>query len=306
MKWKKHGLIWKPDNTSDRFHKYGILPVPIFLPEKNIVRVFFGCADVENHSRIYSLDLNPENLNEIINYPNKVLVDIGKPGTFDDSGVVPSCIISLDGNLYLYTVGFQRTEKVPYMLFPGVAVSNNYGESFTKPHESPIMPRNNFRPTSHGAPCVLFSGNKYLMWHWFSTKWINVGGKQYLDYQIGFAESIDGLNWDMKNITCIRPDESNGEFAVARPFVIFENDIFKMWYSIRTFDKLYRIGYAESKDGFDWTRKDKEVGIDVSENGWDSEMICYPAILKLGNKTFMFYNGNNNGASGFGYAELID
>lgn len=78
-----------------------------------------------------------------------------------------------------------------------------------------------------------------------------------------------------------------------------------MFYSVRYVDKLYRLGYAESKDGVNWIRKDNEIGIDVSADGWDSEMICYPAVVKTNNKTFLFYNGNNNGASGFGYAELI-
>ena len=64
------------------------------------------------------------------------------------------------------------------------------------------------------------------MWHWFSTKWVTIEGKLYLDYKIGIAESNDGLNWEMKNITCIEPDYSKGEFAVARPFVIFENNLY--------------------------------------------------------------------------------
>jgi hypothetical protein len=77
-----------------------------------------------------------------------------------------------------------------------------------------------------------------------------------------------------------------------------------MWYSLRRKNITYRIGYAESKDGIHWERKDNEAGIDVSENGWDSEMICYPAVIKVKGKTYLFYNGNNNGVTGFGYAEL--
>ena len=75
-----------------------------------------------------------------------------------------------------------------------------------------------------------------------------------------------------------------------------------MWYSIRFVEKLYRIGYAESLDGINWERKDSLVGIDVSENGWDSEMICYPSIIDVNHNRYLFYNGNNNGRNGFGYA----
>jgi hypothetical protein len=77
-----------------------------------------------------------------------------------------------------------------------------------------------------------------------------------------------------------------------------------MFYSIRTRSKGYRIGYAESADGLKWERKDREVGIDVSESGWDSEMIAYSSVQKYKDKVYMFYNGNNLGETGFGYAEL--
>jgi hypothetical protein len=49
---------------------------------------------------------------------------------------------------------------------------------------------------------------------------------------------------------------------------------------------------------------DDRIGIDVSSTGWDSEMICYPAVITVKGRTFLFYNGNNNGETGFGVAEL--
>jgi hypothetical protein len=78
-----------------------------------------------------------------------------------------------------------------------------------------------------------------------------------------------------------------------------------MWYSIRSFAEPYRVGYAESVDGLRWVRMDSEAGIARSNDGWDSEMICYPAVIKVGPRTLMFYNGNGHGASGFGAAEMI-
>lgn len=305
MKWEKLGLLWEPDKTEDGFYSYGMLPVPLFLEDLNVVRVFFGSADKNINSKIYSLDLNAKNLNEIVKYPHNPILDIGKSGTFDDSGVVPSSIVKVGKKLYLYTVGFQRCVNVPYMLFAGMAISNDNGKSFQRIHESPILPRMPNRSISQGAPSVVYHEGIYKMWHWFSTKWINVTGKLYMDYQIGYAESLDGITWDMKDITCIAPDISKDEFAVARPFVIYEASLFKMWYSIRYSSSGYRLGYAESSDGYIWERKDHLVGIGVSETGWDAEMICYSSILDLNGERYMFYNGNNNGATGFGYARLF-
>ena len=62
--------------------------------------------------------------------------------------------------------------------------------------------------------------------------------------------------------------------------------------------------YAESDDGILWTRKDDQVGIDISEDGWDAQMIGYSSIFQYGQKVYMFYNGNNCGQTGFGYAVL--
>jgi hypothetical protein len=66
----------------------------------------------------------------------------------------------------------------------------------------------------------------------------------------------------------------------------------------------YRLGYAESSDGIDWTRKDEEVGIARSDEGWDSVMMCYPYLYQHRGRKYLFYNGNGFGESGFGYAIL--
>jgi hypothetical protein len=66
----------------------------------------------------------------------------------------------------------------------------------------------------------------------------------------------------------------------------------------------YRIGYAHSTDLINWERNDDYVGIDVSSEGWDSEMISYPHVFEMAGKTYMFYLGNQVGKEGFGGAVL--
>ena len=65
----------------------------------------------------------------------------------------------------------------------------------------------------------------------------------------------------------------------------------------------YRLGYAEWIDGI-WIRRDDQVGLFASKEGWDSEMVCFPCIVDACGKRYMFYNGNNYGETGFGYAIL--
>lgn len=64
------------------------------------------------------------------------------------------------------------------------------------------------------------------------------------------------------------------------------------------------MGYAYSDDLYNWTRDDSMVGIELSKDGWDSKMIAYPHVSKIGDKYYMFYCGNDFGKEGFGYAEL--
>ena len=72
----------------------------------------------------------------------------------------------------------------------------------------------------------------------------------------------------------------------------------------RSKENGYRIGYASSIDLINWERDDSKAGIDVSEEGWDSEMISYPHVFELDGKIYMLYLGNGVGREGFGLAEL--
>src|SRR5207244_9360071 len=120
---------------------------------------------------------------------------------------------------------------------------------------------------------------------------------------IRHATSRDGLGWVADEEPAVSIDSD--EYAVGRPSVLLDGDTYRMWCSIRSFSEPYRIGYAESSDGVSWTRRDSEAGIGRSQEGWDSAMICYPQVVRVDDRLLMFYNGNQHGASGFGYAEAV-
>ena len=85
-----------------------------------------------------------------------------------------------------------------------------------------------------------------------------------------------------------------------------EGGLYKMWFAYRHGQETYRIGYAESVDGREWDRKDPVGGLDVSETGWDSEMVEYPYVFDHKGKRYLLYNGNGYGKNGFGYAVWAD
>jgi hypothetical protein len=69
-------------------------------------------------------------------------------------------------------------------------------------------------------------------------------------------------------------------------------------------NSAYRIGHAVSEDMQNWIRNDEYAGIDLSEDGWDSDMMCYPHVFRCEEKIYILYNGNEFGRFGFGLAVL--
>lgn len=283
--------------------KYGILPTPQYIEAQNLIRIFFATSSTDNIGRITYIDLSADDPTKIINPPDRILLSEGEPGLFDDCGVNPSSIVEKDGELYLYYVGYERSFKIPFTLFPGLA-AGTIDRGFRRMKKVPVIDRSDKYPYSLAAPFVMKDNGLFRMWLWIAEKWTIVNGKDYLSATIGCAESADGIDWKIVKSDCISLDYSK-EFSVGRPWVVKKEKGYSMFYSVRYVDKLYRLGYAESTDGLNWTRKDNEIGIDVSESGWDSEMICYPAVISVKGETYLFYNGNNNGATGFGVAQLV-
>ena len=306
MKWNKLGLVYAPAKNFWWNQKYAMMPTPVYMPDTGNIRVYFGTTDKDVFGRTSFVDVDSNQPTKVVKTHDSYILDIGSPGTFDDSGAVPSSIVEVNEQQFLYYVGFQRAQKVPYMLFSGLAISNDW-KSFNRYSEAPVIDRSISNAFSNAAPFVMFDkeDNIFKMWFWLGKKWVDVNNKLYIQAEIHYAFSTNGLQWELFPEPCIVPDPLT-EFSVGRPWIEKSNGKYKMFYSVRHIGKLYRMGYAESSDGKTWIRKDSEIGIDVSNNGWDAEMICYPAVITVSGKTYMFYNGNNNGETGFGVAELIN
>ena len=97
-------------------------------------------------------------------------------------------------------------------------------------------------------------------------------------------------------------DLKKNETRIGRASILKEKNLYKMWYSYAK--KYYKIGYAESTDGYKWKRKDELSGIIRSKSGWDSKMVAYPFVFEHKGKSYMLYCGNGYGKTGFGYAIL--
>ena len=310
MKWKKGGLIFRADNNYEWMATHAYLPLPLKISEK-VLRIYFATRSKDIRSAMTFIEVDIDNPSRVLYVHDRPVLSAGELGTFDDGGVGPFSIVNHDKRIYLLYGGWNASVTVSYRNAIGLAVSDDNGLTFQRVCEGAVVDRNQYEPFFTAACDVMEDGGKWKMWYGSATGWIPVQGKPEPRYQIKYAESRDLINWVRKNTTCIEY-KMEGE-ANARPCVIKEDSLYKMWYCYRgsidyrtDTNQSYRLGYAESVDGIDWTRKDEDIGIDRSADGWDSVMMCYPYIYEHLGKKYLLYNGNGFGESGIGYAVQQD
>lgn len=267
----------------------------------SLVRVYFTCRDKENKSYIAYADVDFADNFKVVKVADKPLLSPGEPGIFDDSGVVMSYLTNISGKKYLYYLAWNLKVTVPWLNTIGLAIWNEEKGIFEKYSRAPIMDRSDEDPFTISYPSILSENGIYRMWYGSNLKWGKI--QDEMNHVIKYAESTDGIHWKRSNEIHVNLEHPN-EYALSKPVVIKTGDLYQMWYCYRANGNIttYRIGYAESRDGFKWTRKDNEVGIDVSQEGWDSEMICYGYVFDYNGGRYMLYNGNGYGKTGFGIA----
>lgn len=299
MNWQKQGLIFEPDLSAPWIEHSALQPTPIILGDT--IRVYAGFRDQMGVSRVGYVDLDGCNPSNVVAVSEEPVLDIGKPGSFDDNGVVPAAVAKRGDKLYLYYAGYQRERKVRFSVFGGLAISRDGGTSFERYQEVPVLERCDDSLLFRVIHSIMYEDGVWKTWYCGGSKFIQGEDKTLPVYNIRYQESENGLDFDDKGEIVFETEED--EFRHGRPYV-FKDGKYKMLYATATKTHGYRLGYAESENGREWTRKDEEVGIDVSDNGWDSEMMSYPSVVHYDGQTYLFYNGNNMGKSGFGYAIL--
>lgn len=308
MKWTKKGLIFCPNREFDWMQDRAIAPVCELTPE-GVLRIYFSSRDTKGRSTPIFLETNPEKPEEIQRFCDGPILDFGPQGSFDDNGILSSSIVTLEGDTrHLYYVGWNPRVNVSYHLSIGLAISRD-GGPFEKIAPGPILDRSFGEPFFNTAPFVMKDGDLWRMYYVSCTGWKMV--KDYPEplYNVKYATSADGIHWTREGVVAIETDDFAE--AVGKPFVYKEGGLYKMIYSYRnSIDyrtdpaKSYRLGYAESRDGVQWERKDGEVGIGLSTEGWDSVMMEYASSYEWDGKRYLLYNGNGFGESGFGCAIL--
>ena len=312
FKWNKKGRIFSPNNNFPWMFSHAQCPFP--LEFDNFVRVYFATReDYKNgmcraHGGFVDLD---KSTFKIINVSSKPLMELGGIGEFDEFGSMPISVVRHEGEYYLYYVGWTRHYSVPYDWEIGFAKSTD-GEKFVKVGKGPLLGPTLDEPYLNSTPVVYkFADDDWHMFYPTGVKWIKKNGKLESQYIIKHATSKNGLNWN-RNDAQVIPSRLENECQTT-PAIMKLGGRYHMFFCYRCGldfrtdrNRSYRIGYACSDDLVNWTRDDSQAGIDVSETGWDSQMIEYPHIFRLNGRHIMLYCGNHFGKEGFGYAELAE
>lgn len=314
FKWKKLGKVFNPTEIKGLDWIKEFAQAPSVLIFENFIRVYFSCRPTPDKNGQYVsysayVDLDRKNFFKIIDFAKKPILELGKFGTFDEFGIYPVSVIKNENNILLYYAGWTRCESVPFNVAIGMAESYDEGVTFKKKGSGPILSYSVNEPFVLSGPKIRKFNNKWYLFYIAGRKWIDSNGKPEPVYKIRLATSNDGLNWDKLDRDLIESRTEKDE-AQASPDVIFKNGKYHMFFCYRCSENFrgkkgsYRIGYASSADLINWARDDDKAGIDVSDEGWDSEMISYPHVFEIDNKIYMFYLGNQFGKYGFGVAQL--
>jgi hypothetical protein len=315
MKWRKLGKLFDPTQhvLPNRCVEFAQSPQTLVLDDR--VRVYFSTRERDSSGKYLShvafADFSRD-MARLLEVSKHTVLPLGGLGCFDEHGIFPINVLQDGDRVLAYTTGWNRKVSVSADASIGLAISNDGGHSFQRHGTGPVLTASLNEPFLVADAFVQRYGGVYHMWYIFGTKWEKFIEAEAPDrvYKIAHATSADGLSWNRDGRQIVG-DRLNGDECQALPTVFALDGIYHMYFCYRQASgfrkdhrRAYRLGYAHSTDLENWVRDDGLAGIDLSDEGWDSQMQCYPHTFQVDQKYYIIYNGNEFGRTGFGIAEL--
>lgn len=316
MKWQKRGLIFNPTNHLLDFECTDYAQSPQAVVYDGFVRVYFSTRNKDESnkfvSRIAFVDYNKD-FTEIIGHSKKEVIPLGETGCFDEHGIFPFSPLVYENKIIAFTCGWSRRISVSVETSIGFAFSEDNGITFKKIGKGPVLTSSLKEPMLVGDAFVQVYDGIFHMWYIYGKHWLNATDNEpeARVYKIAHATSKDGISWIKEEGDQIIEDNIDANECQALPTVIRIKNKYHMFFCYRHATdfrqnpkRSYKLGYAYSDDLQSWRRNDVDKGIDISDSGWDSEMMCYPHLFEAYGRIYLLYNGNAFGKYGFGLAEL--
>lgn len=302
FEWSKQGLVFETarQGVGGWMCHSALTPTPYRIDDE-VIRVYAGFRDADGVSRIGYVDVRADAPASVVRVSAEPVLDIGRNGCFDDNGMILGDVVDGPDGLYLFYVGFQHVAKAKFLAFTGLAISTDGGDHFRRVQETPILDRAPGRSTIGAVHSVIHENGRWRIWYAAGDDWEAIGGQPFPRYHIRYVETDDLGAIPREDHICLLPRGS--EYRIGRPRVYRLGGRYVMYFTHGNLGGEYFPGVAYSDDGIRWERRDEALGITLSPSGWDSRVICYPALIQQRDKLLMFYNGNDMGVDGFGVAE---
>jgi sucrose-6-phosphate hydrolase SacC (GH32 family) len=283
--WKKLGKVFAPQDVSGRPWMKEFAQAPSAIIFEEYVRIYFSCRPKPSSQGEYIsysawVDLDRTDLSKVLRVAERPVLSLGGLGEFDEFGTYPISVIRVQNEIIAYYAGWTRCESVPFNVAIGSAISKDNGNTFEKLGVGPIIGYSPEEPFILSGPKIRRFDGAWQLFYIAGRKWKIVNNRPEPVYKIRMATSQDGIHWEKLNRDLI-PSRIEEDEAQASPDVFYANGKYHMFFcyrysgGFRSKEKGYRIGYASSTDLIRWDRDDSKAGIDVSDDGWDSEMIMY-------------------------------
>jgi len=218
----------------------------------------------------------------------------GSLGTFDDELVSAPSVV-LDGGVFhmWYSGNDGNNNRIGYATsVDGIAWTRQNGGNFVLDKGD----ADDWDSFSVADPWVFNDSGTWKMWY---------TGSNGLKNRIGYADSVDGINWNKDGSEVLDIGDS-GKWdgnGVASPTVLKMGSTYHMWYIGTDWDET-KMGYATSNDGTHWTKENNGNAVfSAGDPGaFDGYEIRGPAVLFRNGVYKLYYTGSSGSTTSVGLA----
>ena len=227
---------------------------------------------------------------DLIHWKNVGFLTIQEP--YEKNGISAPCALVIKGKVHDFyqTYGNGKNDAICH------AVSEDGITNFIRNATNPI-----FRPDGDwncgraiDAEVFLFKGKYYM---YYATR-----DPDFKIQMLGVATAPANTNFNRAEWThqsklapLLKPEEKWEGECIEAASIIKRNGILYMFYAGSYDNSPQQIGVATSQDGYSWQRLFKKPFLENGKPGeWNYSESGHPDILDLGNKSYLFYQGNKD------------
>jgi predicted GH43/DUF377 family glycosyl hydrolase len=191
------------------------------------------------------------------------------------------------------------------LFFLALLLTQGYSQiEWTKHPDNPVLKRGPGGSWDDALVANFFNIYDGTLYHgWYS------GYDGTTGTNIGYVYSEDGINWTKHPDPVLHngPDGSWDNIVVYQPSVLFDGEMYHMWFAGHNGPGTQQIGYATSPDSINWTKYEGNPVLTPGTSGtWDDEFVQTPEVLLIDGVFHMWYAGYDGRLNQIGHATSVD